>query len=229
MKRPLEPKEAKEYAKKLVLTGKISVPTKPFGSKMIFKKPQGLARKLTETRVSAIVTPTLNPSGGAFQSTSGVTGVSSGVQFKPFTPSPASATTDSSSNPYASPYQDRKFAPVGGRKRFHNNYSPTTPTSEEHVPSSIPSSDTESPSASGMNSFKKSTLSFGSTPDFKPKQGKTIHVRGVGLLTEEICREAFNNVGSIISVSMELDRNCGFVTFDKIESAEKAIQEVSLW
>jgi len=204
---------------------------------MIFKKPQGLVRKLSENRAAAIVTPTLNLEGGAFQSsTSGVTGVSSGgsgstnqFQFKPFTPSPVPTSPDPNGSPHSFPYQDRKFIP--GRKRFHNSYTPSSSMSEDQRSSSSGSSPggDESPGRSGsggMSPFKSPSRYGGGTTSLSPKQGKTVHVRGMGNLTEEICREAFNNIGSIINVSMELDRNCGFVTFDKIESAEKAIQEV---
>jgi RNA recognition motif-containing protein len=64
-----------------------------------------------------------------------------------------------------------------------------------------------------------------STTDYKPKQGNTVHVKAKGI-TEEKCREAFQNIGSILNISMELERNCGFVTFSTVASAEKAIQEV---
>ncbi|CAM1314871.1 NELFE (predicted) [Pycnogonum litorale] len=59
-----------------------------------------------------------------------------------------------------------------------------------------------------------------------PKQGNTVYCNGYGV-TEEILRKALSPVGKIINVSMELDKNCGFITFDKMESAEKAISEMN--
>ncbi|XP_035220474.1 negative elongation factor E-like [Stegodyphus dumicola] len=60
----------------------------------------------------------------------------------------------------------------------------------------------------------------------RPRQGNTIYVRGYGV-TQEILQKAFEPVGSIINISMEMDKNCGFVTFEKIEQAETAIKEVN--
>lgn len=61
----------------------------------------------------------------------------------------------------------------------------------------------------------------------KHKQGHTIYVNGEGV-TEDILRSAFAPVGNIFNISMELDKNCGFVTFDSTDSAAKAIREVNL-
>ncbi|KAG1689331.1 Negative elongation factor E [Nymphon striatum] len=59
-----------------------------------------------------------------------------------------------------------------------------------------------------------------------PKQGNTVYCNGYGV-TEEILRRAFAPYGNIINVSMELDKNCGFITFDKMDSAAKAISEMN--
>lgn len=59
-----------------------------------------------------------------------------------------------------------------------------------------------------------------------PKKGNTIYVYGHGV-TEELLRKAFATFGTIVNISMELDRNCGFVSFEKMESAEKAISNVN--
>ncbi|XP_054722232.1 negative elongation factor E-like [Uloborus diversus] len=60
----------------------------------------------------------------------------------------------------------------------------------------------------------------------RPRQGNTVYVRGYGV-TQEILQKAFNSIGNIINISMEMDKNCGFVTFEKIEQAEKAIKEMN--
>ncbi|CAE1177555.1 RDBP [Acanthosepion pharaonis] len=59
-----------------------------------------------------------------------------------------------------------------------------------------------------------------------PKKGNTIYVHGHGV-TEELLRKAFATFGTIVNITMELDRNCGFVSFEKMESAEQAISEVN--
>ncbi|GFU19706.1 negative elongation factor E [Nephila pilipes] len=60
----------------------------------------------------------------------------------------------------------------------------------------------------------------------RPRQGNTVYVRGFGV-TQEILQKVFEPVGNIINISMEMDKNCGFVTFEKIEQAEKAIKEIN--
>lgn len=60
----------------------------------------------------------------------------------------------------------------------------------------------------------------------RPRQGNTVYVRGYGV-TQELLQKTFEAVGNIINISMEMDKNCGFVTFEKIDQAEKAIKEVN--
>lgn len=60
----------------------------------------------------------------------------------------------------------------------------------------------------------------------RPRQGNTVYVRGVGI-TQEILQKTFESTGNIIHISMEMDKNCGFVTFEKMEEAEKAIKDVN--
>lgn len=60
----------------------------------------------------------------------------------------------------------------------------------------------------------------------RPKQGNTVYVNGFGV-TEDILRTAFTPFGQIVNISMEVDKNCGFITFEKMESAEKAINEMN--
>ncbi|XP_029656219.1 negative elongation factor E isoform X1 [Octopus sinensis] len=59
-----------------------------------------------------------------------------------------------------------------------------------------------------------------------PRKGNTIYVYG-HKVTEELLRKAFENIGPIVNVTMELERNCGFVTFEKVEFAEQAIAMVN--
>ncbi len=60
-------------------------------------------------------------------------------------------------------------------------------------------------------------------PD-KPRQGNTVYVFGYSV-TEDILKATFADCGKIVNVSMEVEKNCGFVTFDKPEAAERAINE----
>ncbi|XP_044727122.1 negative elongation factor E [Chrysoperla carnea] len=58
----------------------------------------------------------------------------------------------------------------------------------------------------------------------KPRHGNTIYVSGYQI-TEEYLRKHFSNIGNIVNISMEIEKNRGFITFDKVEHAERAITE----
>lgn len=59
-----------------------------------------------------------------------------------------------------------------------------------------------------------------------PKKGHTIYVNGNGI-TEEILRKAFADIGSISHITMEKDKNVGFVTFESMDASDKAIAGVN--
>lgn len=59
----------------------------------------------------------------------------------------------------------------------------------------------------------------------KPKTGFTIFVSGKSI-TEDFLKKHFNEFGQIVNVSMEIEKNRGFVTFSKTEATERAIAEV---
>lgn len=59
----------------------------------------------------------------------------------------------------------------------------------------------------------------------KQRTGNTIYVSG-NKVTEEFLRTHFNAFGKIVNVSMEIEKGRGFITFNKTESAEKAITEM---
>nr|CAG4641265.1 EOG090X0F8Z [Eulimnadia texana] len=64
------------------------------------------------------------------------------------------------------------------------------------------------------------------TKQERPKTGHTIYVFGYGI-TEDILKKAFQSYGNIVNISMEIEKNCGFVTFDKTTSADRAITEIN--
>lgn len=63
----------------------------------------------------------------------------------------------------------------------------------------------------------------GARPD-KPRQGNTIFVTGHNI-TEDYLKKSFQTCGTIVNVTMEIEKHRGFVTFDKVESADRAIHE----
>jgi len=60
----------------------------------------------------------------------------------------------------------------------------------------------------------------------KPRQGHTVYVYGYGV-TEDILKNQFTPYGPIVNISMEVEKNCGFITYEKVESAERAISEIN--
>lgn len=61
----------------------------------------------------------------------------------------------------------------------------------------------------------------------KPKTGYTIYVSGK-TITEDYLKKHFSEFGSIVNVSMEIEKGRGFITFSKTEATERAISEVKL-
>lgn len=79
----------------------------------------------------------------------------------------------------------------------------------------------------GLNEKKASeTLATLSTHRIeKQRTGNTICVSGNNV-TEEFLRNQFTTFGKIVSVSMEIEKGRGFITFIKTESAERAINDM---
>lgn len=59
----------------------------------------------------------------------------------------------------------------------------------------------------------------------KAKTGYTIYVSGK-TITEDFLKKHFSEFGSIVNVSMEIEKGRGFVTFSKTEATDRAIVEV---
>ncbi|XP_016965425.1 negative elongation factor E [Drosophila biarmipes] len=59
----------------------------------------------------------------------------------------------------------------------------------------------------------------------KPRAGNTIFVSG-NKVTEDFLKKTFNDYGTIVNVSMEIEKSRGFVSFAKPESADRAIAEM---
>ncbi|XP_061876226.1 LOW QUALITY PROTEIN: negative elongation factor E [Colius striatus] len=59
-----------------------------------------------------------------------------------------------------------------------------------------------------------------------PRKGNTLYVAGPEL-SPELLRGAFGPFGAIIDLAMDSPRNCAFVTFEKMESADQAMAELN--
>ena len=77
----------------------------------------------------------------------------------------------------------------------------------------------EKPGSSGLlgNTMKKGDdqLKGGSKDGPGIRQGNTIYVHGYNI-TEDLLKATFGACGKIVNISMEVEKNCGFVTFDKV-------------
>lgn len=58
------------------------------------------------------------------------------------------------------------------------------------------------------------------------RKGNTVYVYGSGLV-EDSLRSAFTQHGNIIDLTMDNPRNCAFITFEKMESADQAVAELN--
>nr|XP_029513846.1 negative elongation factor E-like isoform X1 [Oncorhynchus nerka] len=58
------------------------------------------------------------------------------------------------------------------------------------------------------------------------RKGNTVYVYGTGLVEDNL-RSAFSQQGTIIDLSMDSPRNCAFITFEKMESADQAVAELN--
>ncbi|XP_033950486.1 negative elongation factor E [Pseudochaenichthys georgianus] len=58
------------------------------------------------------------------------------------------------------------------------------------------------------------------------RKGNTVYVYGSGL-GEDSLRSSFSPHGTIIDLSMDNPRNCAFITFEKMESADQAVAELN--
>ncbi|KAK2710586.1 negative elongation factor E-like [Artemia franciscana] len=59
-----------------------------------------------------------------------------------------------------------------------------------------------------------------------PKTGNTIYVHGYNI-TEQFLKKNFQKFGLIVNIAMEIEKNCGFITFESASSAEQAISQVN--
>lgn len=209
LKRPLDPKDAKELAKKLILSGKVSIPTKPTVEKTVFKRSRILERKLSST--------------GRTEGHGGLTpGYASSYHaephFEPFTPHGGDG-----------PESSKKFNMPAPK------YSMGTPNSEPPAPKPLP----KAFFAPAQPAKLKEVQSYPDPPappppaprehaipkvQPRPKRGPTIYV-GAQDLTEDTLKSVFQEFGKIVKVNIH-SANVGFVTFETAEIAERAIAEV---
>ncbi|CAD5114880.1 DgyrCDS3913 [Dimorphilus gyrociliatus] len=125
---------------------------------------------------------------------------------------------------------NEKQAPVGFQP-FQKNQSPERPVEEEEKKGPVAKKKYKPLLESFVSGGKQGPSEKPPTErhtkrEFTPKRGNTVYVSGHGI-TEEILRKACSEIGSIININVEPDKHCGFVTFESMEDADTAVNEVS--
>lgn len=77
----------------------------------------------------------------------------------------------------------------------------------------------------GLNEKKTAEPALSAHRPEKQRTGNTICVSGNNV-TEDFLRNQFTTFGKIVSVSMEIEKGRGFITFIKAEAAERAINDM---
>ena len=132
--------------------------------------------------------------------------------------------------------QDRKKAQTIETTNYHP-YSGTSESEENASKSPLPGIEkTEPPNGNRSISFlyqqivqeKEPTETKKQSPQQKdkPKTGFTVYVSGKGI-SEDFLKKHFSEYGTIVNVSMEIEKGRGFITFSKTEATSHAITEVA--
>ena len=213
------PKDAKEAAKKLIRSGAIAAIQKSAERERTekaagFKRSQGLERKLTT--VGGSVSSMIG------SSASGPDNAKAGYQPFSATHGPGGGfdTGGEDMNPEPPP----EAPPAKKTKNLYESFVHARDREERGL---APKG--EKPGSSGLlgNTMKKGDdmLKGGSNDGPGQRQGNTIYVHGYNI-TEDLLRVTFGSCGKIVNISMEVEKNCGFITFDKVSVS--TIEFVSL-
>jgi hypothetical protein len=236
LKRPMDPKDAKERARRLIMSGKINLGNKKAEVKTTFKRPRALERKILATGRSeghGGLTPGYNASYPGLDS----------IQFEPFTPNPdgpldiglgGGGGNNSKSDSGGSPYESGGGGGSGGGSKKY-----TGPSIKPFSSSLSSMKDSHGGGGGGGNGGgnggdyssggsgnKGGSGGGGGQTQQRPKRGPTIYIQAHNL-TDDILRDQFGKFGTIVNVKLN-NQSVGFVTYDCTESAELAIREVSL-
>ncbi len=202
-KKPIpEAKDAKEVAKKLIRSGAIAAIQKSVEKgresekSMGFKRSQGMSKsKYILSSFRCLITIAMASSGLERKLQTGSMDARAGYQ-------PFSAT----------------HGPGGGFDTGGEDMNPEPPEPPKKVKNLYES-------FVSARDREERGLSERDKHSDKPRTGNTVYVFGYNV-TEDIMRATFTAPNTkIVNISMEVEKNCGFVTFDKPEAAETAITE----
>jgi len=207
LKRPMDPKDAKERAKRLIMSGKINLGNKKAEVKTTFKRPRALERKILATGRSeghGGLTPGYNASYPGLDS----------IQFEPFTPHPE--------NPIEK--DNLMFEPGGGSKKPLMKPFSGVSAKDSMGDSSLYGNGGGGGNKGGMGGGTGGGSGGGGNQNQRPKRGPTIYIQAHNL-TDEILREQFGKFGTIVNVKLN-SQTVGFITYDCVENSEVAVREV---
>ncbi|XP_043287232.1 negative elongation factor E isoform X2 [Venturia canescens] len=108
-------------------------------------------------------------------------------------------------------------------KDLYDSFVSAGDTEEERNGS--PASQPQMQSAAGVPSPLTHPKTSSARQEAKAKGGNTIFIYGFGI-SQDFLKKHFQTFGNIVSISMETEKNRGFVTFDKPDAAERAISEM---
>lgn len=208
-KRAADARDAREVARKLIKSGAIQAIQRPLTKQdqTSFKRPKG------QERTKRPMNDSPSPSASS--------------HYQPFSSASHADGTDGSADVETSRVHDlyQQFASErdhqersgGGDKSKGGSSSPAV----DFVSGSGGSGDGRSPSSVSSPTDVSAQLNKLD----KPRTGNTIYVAGTKV-NEEFLRTHFASFGKIVNVSMEIEKNRGFITFAKPESADRAIGEM---
>lgn len=109
--------------------------------------------------------------------------------------------------------------------------SPVKAEIPESNPKATPTSKFSNLYSNFVSSTSKTISPSSSSPEppvpEPPRKGITIFVGGSSSITEEFLRTTFSKFGTIINISMEIEKNRGFITFDSPDIADKAVTQMN--
>ncbi|XP_049545172.1 negative elongation factor E-like isoform X2 [Anopheles darlingi] len=206
-KKPADARDAREVARKLLKSGAIQAFQKPqIKQESSFKRPKGQEQKRAQSVELSNGGSTQYRSFGAAAAGTEQIGPS-GEQvgdgmLTPASGTPALAPTDS-------PHTEELAAGPASQCTLRLNlYQQYERDRSEVVDPAYNSSVVEEESAKE-----------------KPRTGNTVYVSG-NKVTEEFLKKYFGEYGEILNISMEIEKGRGFVTYAKIESADRSIAEL---
>ncbi|XP_026811899.1 negative elongation factor E [Rhopalosiphum maidis] len=131
---------------------------------------------------------------------------------------------------------ERKLLTTTQALSSYQPFSAASPVKAEVIPDSTPKATPTTKFSNLYSSFVSSTSKTTPpapsspeppVPETPTRKDITIFVGGSSSMTEEFLRSTFSKFGNIINISMEIEKNRGFITFNSPDTAEKAVTQMN--